>query len=210
MDGQRRRAGDRSWRRRSDRDGDGRGAERLDLGLGLGEAARGAERPRGVGGGRGERMEAGGERMEAGAPLHTRSAAPLGWAGSAPAPPTALLPAWPGERAVGRAWAAVPPIGPIGPAISGRAWTCPWARIEAQARPGYRARAGPSPIIFGPVPCSGRANMGRASGPHGYRAKWPSILSGCLDPDVRNGHGKCKDLRYGRRASASWQSCARW
>ena len=64
MDGQRRRAGDRSWRRRSDRDGDGRGAERLDLGLGLGEAARGAERPRGVGGGRGERMEAGGERME--------------------------------------------------------------------------------------------------------------------------------------------------
>ena len=141
MDGQRRRAGDRSWRRRSDRDGDGRGAERLDLGLGLGEAARGAEKPRGVGGGRGERMEAGGERMEAGAPLHTRSAAPLGWAGSAPAPPTALLPAWPGERAVGRAWAAVPPIGPIGPAISGRAWTCPWARIEAQARPGYRARA---------------------------------------------------------------------
>jgi len=175
VDGQRRRAGDRSWRRRSDRDGDGRGAERLDLGLGLGEAARGAEKPRGVGGGRGERMEAGGERMEAGAPLHTRSAAPLGWAGSAPAPPTALLPAWPGERAVGRAWAAVPPIGPIGPAISGRAWTCPWARIEAQARPGYRARAGPSPIIFGPVPCSGRANMGRASGPHGYRAKWPSI-----------------------------------
>ena len=177
MDGQRRRAGDRSWRRRSDRDGDGRGAERLDLGLGLGEAARGAEKPRGVGGGRGERMEAGGERMEAGAPLHTRSAAPLGWAGSAPAPPTALLPAWPGERAVGRAWAAVPPIGPIGPAISGRAWTCPWARIEAQARPGYRARAGPSPIIFGPVPCSGRANMGRASGPHGYRAKWPSITT---------------------------------
>ena len=177
MDGQRRRAGDRSWRRRSDRDGDGRGAERLDLGLGLGEAARGAEKPRGVGGGRGERMEAGGERMEAGAPLHTRSAAPLGWAGSAPAPPTALLPAWPGERAVGRAWAAVPPIGPIGPAISGRAWTCPWARIEAQARPGYHARAGPSPIIFGPVPCSGRANMGRASGLHGYRAKWPSITS---------------------------------
>ena len=116
--------------------------------------------------------------MEAGAPLHTRSAAPLGWAGSAPAPPTALLPAWPGERAVGRAWAAVPPIGPIGPAISGRAWTRPWARIEAQARPGYRARAGPSPIIFGPVPCSGRTNMGRASGPHGYRAKWPSISSG--------------------------------
>jgi len=92
-------------------------------------------------------MEAGGERMEAGAPLHTRSAAPLGWAGSAPAPPTALLPAWPGERAVGRAWAAVPPIGPIGPAISGRAWTCPWARIEAQARPDYRARAGPWPMM---------------------------------------------------------------
>ena len=80
MDGQRRRAGDQSWRRRSDRDGDGRGAERLDLGLGLGEAARGAERPRGVGGGRGERMEAGGERMEAGAPYIP---APLGWAGSA-------------------------------------------------------------------------------------------------------------------------------
>ena len=43
----------------------------------------------------------------------------------------ALLLAWPGERAVGRAWAAVPPIGPIGPAFSGRAWTCPWAEIEA-------------------------------------------------------------------------------
>jgi len=77
---------------------------------------------------------------------------------------------------VGRAWAAVPPIGPIGPSFSGRAWTCPWAGIEAQARPGYRARAGPSPIIFGPVPCSGRANMGRALGPHGYRGKWPSIV----------------------------------
>ena len=73
MDGQRRRAGDRSWRRRSDRDGDGRGAERLDLGLGLGEAARGAERPRGVGGGRAERMEAGAPYIPA----------PLGWAGSA-------------------------------------------------------------------------------------------------------------------------------
>ena len=128
MDGQRRRAGDQSWRRRSDRDGDGRGVERLDLGLGLGEAARGAERPRGVGDGRGERMVAGGERMEAGAPYIP---APLGWAGSRP--PTALLLAWPGERAVGRAWAAVLPIGPIGPAFSGRDWMCPWAGIEAQA-----------------------------------------------------------------------------
>ena len=105
MDGQRRRAGDQSWRRRSDRDGDGRGAERLDLGLGLGEAARGAEKPRGIGGGRGERMEAGGPYIPA----------PLGWAGSRP--PTALLLAWLGERAVGRAWAAVPPIGLIGPCL---------------------------------------------------------------------------------------------
>ena len=82
--------------------------------------------------------------------------------------------AW--ERAVGRAWAAVLPVELIRPAFSGHAWMCPWAGIEAQARPVYRARAGPSPIIFGPVPCSGRANMGRASGPHGYRAKWPSIM----------------------------------
>ena len=113
MDGQRRRAGDRSWRRRSDRDGDGRGAERLDLGLGLGEAARGAERPRGVGGGRGERMEAGAPYIHA----------PLGWAGSRP--PTALCPAWPEERAVGRAWATVPPVRPIGLAFSGRTWMRP-------------------------------------------------------------------------------------
>ena len=95
-------------------------------------------------------------------PLHTRPAG-LGRQQASNGSFAGL--AW--ERAVGRAWAAVLPIGPIGPAFSGRAWMCPWAGIEAQARPGYRARAVPSPIIFGPVPCSGRANMGRASGPMG-------------------------------------------
>ena len=127
---------------------------RLDLGLGLGEAARGA----GMGRERDERMEAG---AAAGAPYIP---APLGWAGNRP--PTALLLAWPGERAVGCAWAAVPPIGPIGPSFSGRAWTCPWAGIEAQARPVYRARAVLGSGYYGP-----------GFGPYGYRAKWPSITS---------------------------------
>jgi len=58
-------------------------------------------------------MEAGGwPGAAAGAPYIP---APLGWAGSRP--PTALLLAWPGERAVGRAWAAVPPFGPIEPCL---------------------------------------------------------------------------------------------
>ena len=81
------------------------GVEALGLGLG--------ERSGGVG-----RMEARGwPGAAAGAPLYP---APLGWAGSRP--PTALCPAWPGERAVGCAWAAMAPIGPV---FSGCAWTHP-------------------------------------------------------------------------------------
>ena len=56
--------------------------------------------------------------------------------------------------------------------------------------PGLRPRHGPSPIIFGPVPCSGRANMGRASGPwvSGQMAIYTSYV---LVLPIRSGMHDC-------------------
>ena len=59
------------------------------------------------------------------------------------------------------------PSGRLFRAVPGRVQR---AGIEAQARPGYRARAARSPIITGPGPCLGWAKLGRASmgiGPNG-------------------------------------------
>ena len=46
--------------------------------------------------------------------------------------------------------------------------------VEAQAQPTYGPVCpGPKFIVLGP--CLGRALLGRASGPHGLRAIWPTI-----------------------------------
>lgn len=140
MDGKRRRAGDRSWRRRSDRDGDGRGAElrrpegsRLDLGLGLGEGSGEGSGPRG----RASEWRPGGGRGQRPAPLIY----PLRWAG--PAAGLQRLFCWPGLGS--GPWAVPgPPCRPLG--RSGRLFRAVLGRVHG---PGLKPRHGPAIV---PVP----------------------------------------------------------